>query len=192
MSDQAADGTSAVEEKVDQAKEVVSAQASQAAERSRGMVQGQLDQRSTQVGQQVGSASSVLRRAAEQSRLEGNDQQARVAEQIADRGDRVSAYLIDADGRQLLEEAEDFARRQPWVVAGAGALIGFALARALKASSSDRYHVRSQARYGHEHYQTVYSAQASRAEHVPGQLPADSERMPHAGNAQTIAVGAQQ
>src|SRR5206468_11987739 len=100
MSDQAADGTSAVEGKVDQAKEVVSAQASQAAERGRGMVQGQLDQRSTQVGQQVGSASSVLRRAAEQSRLEGNDQQARVAEQIADRGDRVSAYLIDADGRQ--------------------------------------------------------------------------------------------
>jgi ElaB/YqjD/DUF883 family membrane-anchored ribosome-binding protein len=97
----------------------------------------------------VGSASQTLRRVAEQSRSEGNDQQARLVEQAAERGERLSAYLKEADGRQMLAEAEDFARRQPWVIAGAGLALGLVVARALKASSGTRYQQR---------YSTAYSA----------------------------------
>ena len=42
----------------------------------------------------------------------------------------------------MLQRVEDMARRQPWLVAGAGALVGFTLARALKVSSSQRYETR--------------------------------------------------
>jgi hypothetical protein len=74
--------------------------------------------------------------------MDGNDQQARLAEQAADRGERISSYLIDADGEAIIDQIEEVARRQPWLVAGAGLLLGFAIARALKASSSQRYEER--------------------------------------------------
>jgi ElaB/YqjD/DUF883 family membrane-anchored ribosome-binding protein len=156
-------GGSAVGEKVDQAKDVVSAQATEVAEHGRGMVREQLSQRSTELGDRVGSASQTLRRVAEQSRVDGNDQQARLAEQAADRGERLSAYLTRADGEQMLAEAEDFARRQPWVIAGAGLAVGLVVARALKASSGTRYQQR---------YVTAYSAQSTYPRrHEAGQAP---------------------
>jgi ElaB/YqjD/DUF883 family membrane-anchored ribosome-binding protein len=159
MSGQPGDGGSAVGEKVEQAKDVVSAQATTAAERGRGVVGEQLDQRSTQLGEQVGSASQTFRQVAEQSRAQGNQQQARMAEMAADRTDRFGAFLREADGERMLSEAEDFARRQPWVIAGAGLAIGFIVARALKASSGDRYQRRSATQFGT--YQTAYSGQSA-------------------------------
>ena len=100
---------------------------------------------------------------AEQSRSEGNDQQARLVEQAADRGERLSAYLKRADGEQMLAEAEDFARRQPWVIAGAGLAVGLVVARALKASSGTRYQQR---------YATAYSAQSTHPRrYEAGQAP---------------------
>jgi len=129
----------AVGEKVEQAKDVVSAQAGEVAQRGRGAVQSQLDERSTQVGRQIESTGATLRQVAEQARMEGNDQQARIAERAAEQTDRLGRFLTEADGERLLAEAEDFARRQPWVVAGAGLLAGMVVARALKASSVRRY-----------------------------------------------------
>jgi ElaB/YqjD/DUF883 family membrane-anchored ribosome-binding protein len=143
---------SAVGEKVDQARDIVSAQATDVAERGRGIVQEQLSERSTQLGDQVGSASTTLRRVAEQSRIDGDEQQALLAQQAADRGERLSAYLREADGQRMLTEAEDFARRQPWVIAAAGFAVGLGVARALKASSRTRYERR---------YVTAYSAQST-------------------------------
>src|SRR5436190_9063820 len=152
MSEQFEGGGSAVGEKVEQARDMVSAQATEVTEHGRGIVREQLSQRSTQLGGQVESLSQTLRRVAEQSRTEGNDQQARLAEQAAGRGERLSAYLTRADGQQMLAEAEDFARRQPWVIAGAGLAAGMVVARALKASSGTRYRKR---------YVTAYSAQST-------------------------------
>ena len=94
----------------------------------------------------------TLRRVAEQSRSDGDEQQARLAEQAADRGERLSAYLREADGQRMLTEAEDFARRQPLVIAAAGFAVGLGVARALKASSRTRYQRR---------YVTAYSAQST-------------------------------
>lgn len=130
---------SAVGEKVDQAKETVAEQAGEVKERGRNVAMEQLDERSTQVGEQVGTATRTLRSVANQSRMEGNHQQARMAEAAAERGERLSNYLVEADGQRMLREAEDFARREPWVVVAAGLAVGFVLARSLKASSSTRY-----------------------------------------------------
>jgi ElaB/YqjD/DUF883 family membrane-anchored ribosome-binding protein len=143
MGMQAEQTTGAVTDRAEQAREVVSAQAGEAVQRSRGFVEQQLDQRSTMLGEQVGSTSQGLRRVAEQARQEGNDQQARLAEQAADRTDRLSTFLTEADGDRLLAEAEEFARRQPWVLAGAGLLAGVVLARAMKVSSRRRYDTRA-------------------------------------------------
>lgn len=129
---------SVVTEKVDQATEVISARTSDAVEQGRGAVQRQVGQRSAQLGDQIGAASRTIRQVAEQARNDGNDQQARLADEAAKRAERVSNYLGDVDPERLMADAEDFARRQPWLVAGVGLVAGFALARSLKASSGRR------------------------------------------------------
>jgi hypothetical protein len=129
---------SVVTDKVDQATEVISARTSDAVEQGRGAVQRQVGQRSAQLGDQIGAASHTIRRVAEQARIDGNDQQARLADEAAKRAERVSNYLGDVDPERLMADAEDFARRQPWLVAGVGLIAGFALARSLKASSGRR------------------------------------------------------
>ena len=132
-----------VGERMHEASDVVSSKASEAVDRGRGVVADQIGQRSTQLSDQIGSASQTMRRVADQARTDGNSQHARLADQAAERGDRVSGYLQEVEPEQLLSDVEDFARRQPWVVAGVGLFIGFALARSLKASSGRRYEARS-------------------------------------------------
>jgi hypothetical protein len=106
---------------------------------ARGRLRDQVDQRSTQAGDQVQSAAQDVRKVAEQLRGQGKETPARVAEQVADRAESVSSYLRDADGERLLGDVEAFARRQPWLVAAGGLVLGFAASRFLKASSSRRY-----------------------------------------------------
>jgi hypothetical protein len=140
---------SSVGDTLDQATEVISARKDDAVEKGRGAVQRQVGQRSAQLGDQVGAASQTIRRVADQARSDGNDQQARLAEQAADRADRVSSYLSDVDPERLMTDAEDFARRQPWLVAGVALFAGFAVARSLKASSGRRSSTRYEARNGY-------------------------------------------
>jgi hypothetical protein len=123
---------------MDQATDVISARTGDAVEQGRGVVQRQVGQRSAQLGDQIGAASHTIRQVANQARLEGNDQQARIAEEAAKRAERVSNYLGDVDPERLMGDAEDFARRQPWLVAGVGLIAGFVVARSLKASSGRR------------------------------------------------------
>ena len=122
-------------DKMHEASEVVSAKAGEAVDSGRGLVADQIGQRSTQLSDQIGSASETMRRVAEQARTEGNSQHARLADQAADRGERVKNYLDEVEPEQLLSDVEDFARRQPWVVAGVGLFVEFPVARSLKASS---------------------------------------------------------
>jgi ElaB/YqjD/DUF883 family membrane-anchored ribosome-binding protein len=126
---------SMVTDKMDQATEVISAHTSDAVEQGRGAVQRQVGQRSAQLGDQIGAASHTIRKVADQARMDGNDQQARLADEAAK---RVSNYLGDVDPERLMADAEDFARRQPWLVAGVGLIAGFVVARSLKASSGRR------------------------------------------------------
>jgi hypothetical protein len=106
---------------------------------ARSRLRDQVDQRSTQAGDQAHATAQDMRGVADQLRGQGKDTPARVAEQVADRAESFGTYLRDADGDQLLQDVEDFARRQPWLVAAGGLALGFAASRFLKASSSRRY-----------------------------------------------------
>jgi ElaB/YqjD/DUF883 family membrane-anchored ribosome-binding protein len=125
------------------AKDMAQAQVGQVADKGRGAVRSQVDQRSTQAGSQAQMLADTLRQTASQLRAEGDQQKARyaeIADQGADRLDRVGEYLTNADADEILGKVEDVARRQPWLSAGAGLLVGIAAARVMKASSSQRYH----------------------------------------------------
>jgi hypothetical protein len=136
---QDASATDQVKEKAQEATEQVREQAQQAAGQARGKLRGEVDDRSTQAGRQVTGTAGDLRSVAESLRAQGQDKPAQLAEQAAQRAERLGGYLERSDSDQLLRDVEDFARRQPWVVGLGAAALGFAAARFLKASSSERY-----------------------------------------------------
>jgi hypothetical protein len=135
-------GNGAAETAQDKAKEAAAQaqdKAREAAGHARGRVQDQVDQRSTQLGEQVRSGASDARSIAEQLRNQGKQTPARYVEQAADQAERLGGYLRESDGDRLLNDVEDFARRNTWAVALGGLALGFAASRLLKASSSNRY-----------------------------------------------------
>ena len=125
----------ATEQAQEKAKEV----AGQAQEKMRGRVSAQVDQRSTQAGEQVRGSAEDVRSFAQQLREQGKDKPAQYAEQAADRAERLGGYLTDADGDRILHDVEGFGRRNPWAVVAGGVALGFVASRMLKASSGERY-----------------------------------------------------
>jgi ElaB/YqjD/DUF883 family membrane-anchored ribosome-binding protein len=99
----------------------------------------QLDGRSSQLGEQVGSVAQALHKAGDQLDGEGNATGAKAARAAAGHAERFGRYLRDSDSDRLVDDVERFARRRPWAVAGIGAALGLAASRFLKASSERRY-----------------------------------------------------
>jgi hypothetical protein len=121
-------------------------QAQQAGAQARDRMREQLDRRSSQAGERVNATASDLRTVAEQLRQQGKQQPADLAEQAAQRVQRLGDYLDRADPDRMLHDVEAVGRRRPWAMALGGMAAGLAASRFLKASSSQRY--RSSQRYG--------------------------------------------
>jgi hypothetical protein len=83
----------------------------------------------------------------EQLREQGKDQPAKLADQAADRAERLGSYLTESDADRILGDIEDFGRRQPLAIVAGGLALGFVASRFLKASSQTRYRASSQTRY---------------------------------------------
>jgi ElaB/YqjD/DUF883 family membrane-anchored ribosome-binding protein len=128
-----------VEEVKGQAQEKMQEASGQAKDR----VREQVDQRSTQAGERVASAASDARSVGEELRRQGKDQPAKLADQAADRAERLGSYLQESDADRILRDVEDFGRRQPWAVVAGGLALGFLASRFLKASSEQRYRTAS-------------------------------------------------
>jgi ElaB/YqjD/DUF883 family membrane-anchored ribosome-binding protein len=99
-------------------------------------IRHQLDGRSTQAGQQISSTADAIRRVGGQLHEEGDTGPAQYAERVAEPVERLGRYLTDTDGERLLRDAEQFARRRPWVAVVGGAAVGFLVARFIKASNT--------------------------------------------------------
>jgi hypothetical protein len=119
----------------EQAKE----KAQEGAQQAKRGLRDQVDQRSTQAGEQVSTMADVARSVAEELRNQGKEQPAKLAEQAAQRAESLGHYLQRSDGDTILRDVEDFGRRQPWTVIAGGLALGFAASRFLKASSSRRF-----------------------------------------------------
>jgi hypothetical protein len=100
----------------------------------------QVDDRTTQIGQQIGSVAQDLRNVGDQLRQSGAvGGAAGYVDQGADLVERLARYLQDADSEQLIGDLENYARKQPWVIAAGALVLGFAASRFLKTSSARRY-----------------------------------------------------
>lgn len=100
----------------------------------------QVDDRTHQIGAQIGSVAQELRTVGGQLRDGGPVSiAAGYVDQAADMIDNLGRYLQDADSERLMGDLENIARTNPWGMAAGAMLIGFAASRFLKASSARRY-----------------------------------------------------
>ena len=127
----------------DQAKENAQAAAGQAKAKAGSQLRSQVDERSSDAGHRVSGIASDARAVGESLREQGKDQPAKLAEQAADRAERLGSYLKESDADRILGDVEDFGRRQPWAVIAGGVALGLVASRFLKASSIDRYEKRT-------------------------------------------------
>jgi len=127
------------EEIISAAQEQITAKAHELGGEANFQIREQLDQRSTQAGEQLQAIGKTFQSGANQLRSEGRDVPARVVEEVARRADDVGGYLQSAEADRILGDIEGFARRRPWLTAGVGALAGFLASRFVKASGSRRY-----------------------------------------------------
>jgi vacuolar-type H+-ATPase subunit H len=127
------------EQKIGEATGQAKDAAGQATEKARKSLQEQVDRRSTEAGEQVGSTARDIRSVADQLRSQNKEKPAQYAEQAANQVERVGGYLRDSDADKFLRDIEDFGRRQPWAVVAGGLALGFIASRFLKASSRRRY-----------------------------------------------------
>jgi gas vesicle protein len=130
----------------EQAKEKVQETAQQVGQKAQEVkgqagerVRGEIDARSTQAGEQVSSTADAIRRVGGQLREEGKDMPAKLADQAAERAERLGRYLTEADADRMLRDLESMARRRPWLAGLGGVVAGFLASRFVKASGSRRY-----------------------------------------------------
>jgi ElaB/YqjD/DUF883 family membrane-anchored ribosome-binding protein len=117
--------------------------AQQAAGQARAQLRDQIEQRSSQAAEQMNQQASDLHTVSQSLREQGKVGPASAADRLAGYAERVGGYLDGKSADQLLRDAEDLARKRPWAAAGAGAALGLAASRFLKASSRERYATRS-------------------------------------------------
>jgi ElaB/YqjD/DUF883 family membrane-anchored ribosome-binding protein len=137
--DRIQDAAGQAQDKLHDAADQAREQASKATGQAKSRVREQVDQRSTDFGGRAKGTADDLRSVSEQLRNQGKDQPARLADQAAEQIERAGGYLERSDADRLLSDLEDFGRKRPWTVIGAGLAAGFVASRLLKTSSTQRY-----------------------------------------------------
>lgn len=117
--------------------------AREAAGKAQKSLQQQVDQRTTQAGEQVSGTADDLRSVGEELRKQGKDGPAKIADRAAEQTEKVGSYLSGTGPDQMLHDVEDFGRQRPWALLAGGLALGAVAARFLKASSRSRYQQRS-------------------------------------------------
>ncbi len=64
---------------------------------------------------------------------------ARLGDRVANQAERLGGYLQRSSSDKLVQDAENLARKKPWLVMAAAGALGFIGSRSLKASSSRRH-----------------------------------------------------
>jgi len=122
-------------EQVRQAKDKVVHQARTTLRDARDRAGSSFTQGRQQAADQLGGIGGALHRTSETLRGEDQARFADVADNVAQRIDRMADYLRESDGRAIARDIEGLARRQPALVFAGAFAIGVLAARFFKSST---------------------------------------------------------
>ena len=154
MSQQSTDAADpeSMSDRVQQSAREVAGQAAEQARNTAGRtsdrIRSEVDRRSTEGGERLGGVAGDVRSVGDELRAKGQEAPARVADRAAEGLDRLGGYLREGTSERFLDDVEEVGRRRPMVVLAGGVVLGFAAARVLKASSTQRYRGRATAAGG--------------------------------------------
>ena len=98
----------------------------------------QINRQKETAASELSTVVNAVRRFGETLNNEGNGPIARFAAQYGDKAanglDRMAKYLREQDPKRLLDDVQNFGRRQPALLIGGAFLLGFAGARLIKSS----------------------------------------------------------
>jgi len=161
--------TAASDGPMEQVQEKLGAGVEQAKSSAGSFIQSQVDERSTQLGEELQGAVQALRQAEQTMEQEGTPG-TQLIDRAATQVERSARYLSQSSGSRLLNDFEGLGRRNPWAVIGGGIVLGLVGARFLKASSSRRF----------EEYRRSNYNQPASARQLPQGRPALHEAGPAA------------
>jgi len=144
--------------------------ASQVTDQAKQAAQSQLSVRKDQTANRLNTVSSAVRDMSDKLRQNNQTSSyAQFADQAANQIQRFSGYLRSHDVREIVDEAEDWMRRDPMIALGGAFVLGLVAARFLKSSgaskrsSNNQYNRQQQMmrnrpgyRYNEQYYQYGY------------------------------------
>jgi ElaB/YqjD/DUF883 family membrane-anchored ribosome-binding protein len=123
----------------EQAHEKVQETAQQASQKGAEYLRQQTEARAGQVSSELQSVADALRRSGHALHADGKEASGAAVDNVTQTIERLSRYLGQTGGDQMLRDLESFGRKKPWGLIGVGLGLGVAASRFLKASSSNRY-----------------------------------------------------
>jgi hypothetical protein len=118
------------------AKEAVKEKGQEVRTQASDRLRQEVDQRSSQAGEQVQNFAQTMRRTASELRAQGQQGQSGILDQVAVRAEQLAGYLTRADADQLLDQAQSsgrravqFARQQPLFTTVGGLALGLVASR---------------------------------------------------------------
>jgi hypothetical protein len=133
-----AQAAEAVREEAAQVASYAKEAGGQVVSEARGRARDEFDRRSTLMGERVSGTAHDLRDVAAGLRDKGNDSAARIADEAAQRIERVGGYLNETDMDRFGSDVRDFVSRRPAVVAAGAVVVGIVAGRLLKAGQPTR------------------------------------------------------
>ena len=124
---------------LDQAREKAQRLVATAQERAVETVQARFDEQKLRAADSLSSVAQTLR-SSTQNFQTGQDGIGRYINEAADRVDNLAHYLHDRELNEIVDQVEDFARRQPVAFLGGAFALGVLGARFLKSSASTSRH----------------------------------------------------
>lgn len=130
-------GTSSSGSLTEQAKHTVANVASQATEKAGEQVESGITRGKDRTAKALGAVAQSLRAFGNELRSHDEHGISRFADRAANRADQMANRLNNADPHTLIDDVEDFARREPALFIGGAVAIGLLAARFLKSSRRD-------------------------------------------------------
>jgi hypothetical protein len=119
---------------VEQAKDKAQELASQAQQKAGEQVESGLARGKSRAAETLGGVAQSLRLSSQHLREQNQEGTGRYVEKAAQQVERLSSYLQNADVGEVVDQVEDFARRQPALFLGGAFALGLLGARFLKSS----------------------------------------------------------